>query len=228
MMDERAISIIVPMLNESRSIGDLLHDLQPMRQRGVEVVCVDGGSDDATPTCAEGKVDRLISSPPGRALQMNAGVETASGRLLWFLHADTRVASGALDAIIHCVAGGHHWGRFDVRLSGERRLFRVVERLMNLRSCISGIATGDQGIFVTRDHFDGVGGFPVQALMEDIEISRRLKRLARPACVHHPRLVTSSRRWEQRGPLRTILLMWQLRLSYWLGAAPELLARRYP
>jgi rSAM/selenodomain-associated transferase 2 len=157
---------------------------------------------------------------------MNAGARAARGAYLWFLHADTRVLPGALAALEDACSGGALWGRFDVRLSGRQPLLRLVERLMNLRSCLTGIATGDQGIFVTRAGFEDVGGYPEIPLMEDIALSRALRRRARPLCVRTP-IETSSRRWEGRGLLRTILLMWRLRLAYALGADPRRLARRY-
>ncbi len=153
---------------------------------------------------------------------MNTGAAAARGDLLWFLHLDAEPPSGAVDAMLSAVARGHVWGRFDVRLSGAEPMLRVVARMMNLRSRLTGIATGDQGIFVVRDVFDRTGGYPVIALMEDIALSKRLKRVGRPACLRQ-RIVASSRRWEQAGIWRTIVLMWRLRLGYWLGIDPATL-----
>jgi rSAM/selenodomain-associated transferase 2 len=218
--------IIVPALNEADTIGALLTDLAPFRTAGAEVILVDGGSSDGTPERAAADVDRILPAQKGRAAQMNAGARVAVGDLLWFLHADTRVPADAAAALQDAWAGGARWGRFDVRLSGRHALLRLVERGMNIRSRLTGIATGDQGIFVTRAAFEQVGGFPPLVLMEDIALSGALRRLARPACLR-VRLITSSRRWEEGGVLRTILLMWRLRLAYFLGADPARLARRY-
>ena len=199
--------------------------LQGLRRAGHELILVDGGSDDGTRELARSLVDRLIDSSAGRARQMNAGAQVAHGEILWFLHLDSRLPPGAAQQVIDS-AGGGGWGRFDVRLSGRHILFRLIERLMNLRSCISGIATGDQGIFVHRELFFAPDGFPDIPLMEDIVLSRRLRCRRRPVCLRPP-LVTSSRRWERHGILRTVLLMWYLRLAYFLGASPDYLARLY-
>ncbi|MBK1716113.1 TIGR04283 family arsenosugar biosynthesis glycosyltransferase [Thiocystis violacea] len=220
------LSIVIPTLNEAEHIGPLLTDLAPLRSTGHEVILVDGGSTDATRSLAASGVDRMLESQRGRAAQMNAGAQFASGGILWFLHADSRVPPGAPEALLAACQAGARWGRFDVRLSGRHPLLRLVERAMDARSRLTGIATGDQGIFVTRDIFAQIGGFPDLPLMEDIALSKRLRRLARPACLRPP-LLTSSRRWESRGVVRTILLMWRLRLAYALGADPAQLARRY-
>lgn len=220
------LSIIIPTLNEAGAVVALLADLAPLRAAGSEVIMVDGGSTDGTLQLAAGRVDRVLAPSRGRALQMNAGARAASGDLLWFLHADTRVPPDAGDALCGAYAGGACWGRFDVRLSGRHPLLRLVEQGMNLRSRLTGIATGDQGIFVTRTAFERTGGFPPLALMEDIAMSVVLRRIGQPACLSL-RLVTSSRRWEAGGVVRTILLMWRLRLAYALGADPGRLACRY-
>ncbi len=221
------LSIIIPALNEAESIAQTLEPLQGMRERGAELIVVDGGSDDATVEKASPLADRVIVSARGRARQMNTGAEAAGGEVLWFLHADTLAPEMADRHIARAVAAGHHWGRFAVRLSGRHPLLKLVAGLMNLRSCLSGIATGDQGIFVKRTHFEAIGGFAEQPLMEDIALSRSLKRRAgRPVCLK-ARLTTSSRRWEQSGIFRTIVLMWGLRLAYALGVSPVRLAKRY-
>ncbi|MEA3644271.1 MAG: TIGR04283 family arsenosugar biosynthesis glycosyltransferase [Lamprobacter sp.] len=228
------LSIIIPTLNEADVIGALLGDLAALRAAGHELILVDGGSTDTTRALAEPLVDRLLAAPCGRAAQMNAGAQAATGELLWFLHADSRVPAATAEALLAAArAGGRpversvvRWGRCDVRLSGRHPLLRVIERAMNLRSCLSGIATGDQGLFVSRADFTAVGGFPDIPLMEDIALSQRLRRLARPLCLR-PTLITSSRRWESRGILRTMMLMWRLRLAYALGADPARLARWY-
>lgn len=219
------LSIIIPCLNESAMVRERLEPLQGLRNAGHELILVDGGSDDATRELAGPLVDRLLRSTAGRARQMNAGARAARGEILWFLHLDSRLPPGAAQQVIDS-AGGGGWGRFDVRLSGRHILLRPVERLMSLRSRISGIATGDQGIFVHRELFFALNGFPDIPLMEDIALSRLLKRRRRPVCLRSP-LVTSSRRWERHGILRTVLLMWYLRLAYFLGARPEYLARLY-
>jgi len=221
------IAIILPVLNEETQIAACLTLLQPLRGQECELIVVDGGSNDRTVTLAKPLADRVILGPKGRAAQMNAGARQASGDILWFLHADSLPPPAAAILIRAALAQpGRHWGRFDVRLSGRHPLLRVVETLMNLRSRLTGIPTGDQGIFVRRNLFERVGGYPAIALMEDIAFSRLLKIQGRPICLRQ-RLTTSSRRWEQDGILRTILLMWRLRLAYFFGADPERLARIY-
>jgi rSAM/selenodomain-associated transferase 2 len=221
------LSIIIPALDEAQTLPGLLADLQAIRREGHEVLLVDGGSRDATVTLATPAVDRVIHSAPGRAVQQNNGARAARGEILWFLHADSRIATEAVTAILHGCGADRPWGRFDVRLSGRGWPLRIIERMMNLRSRLSGIATGDQGLFVRREVFHELGGFPPIALMEDVALSRRLRRLARPCCIRTPRLLTSSRRWEERGILRTVWLMWRLRLAFALGASPDTLAARY-
>jgi rSAM/selenodomain-associated transferase 2 len=223
------LSIVIPALNEAAGLEATLQALQPLRLRGVELVLADGGSSDSTPTLAQPWVDAVVDAPRGRALQMNAGAARARASVLLFLHADTRLPPLADVLVLQAVQRsdkGACWGRFDVRIEGRPWMLRVVAVLMNLRSRASGIATGDQAIFITREAFERVGGFPEQALMEDIEISRRLKRLGRPACLR-ARVCTSGRRWEQRGVWRTIVLMWRLRWRYWRGESPARLAEAY-
>jgi rSAM/selenodomain-associated transferase 2 len=221
------ISLIIPILNEAEIIAQSLSALQPLRSHGHEVVVVDGGSSDASQTLSRPLADRVILGPLSRSLQMNAGARVASGEILLFLHADTSLPEGADFFLISRMKQyGRVWGHFDVRLSGNHPLFRVIENLMNWRSRFFGIATGDQGIFVGREIFLAIGGFPEIALMEDIALSRILKKVGPPLCLSQ-RVVTSSRRWEKNGILRTVLLMWRLRLAYFLGAEPQDLARRY-
>lgn len=223
-MSKRRISIIVPTLNEAHGIAATLTPLQTLRQAGHEVIVVDSGSTDDTVAHAAPLADHLVTSPRGRACQMNAGAAAATGDVLLFLHADTMLP---LDASAHITTDNSHlWGRFDVRLTGTHPLLRMVESMMNLRSRLTGIATGDQALFVERALFLEVGGFPEQPLMEDIALSRTLKRHGRPLCLR-ARVTTSSRRWEQNGVCSTILLMWRLRLAYFLGADPVRLARLY-
>jgi rSAM/selenodomain-associated transferase 2 len=222
-----AISIIVPVLDEEQGIAAALQALAEYRGRGHEVIVVDGGSNDRSVELARPCADTVLSAPRGRAAQMNAGAAKANGDILLFLHADTRLPPGS-DRLI--VAGLHHsrrmWGRFDVAIAGRNPMLRVIAAMMNLRSRATGIATGDQAIFVTRTAFGEVGGYADIPLMEDIALSRRLKHVSRPLCLRE-RVITSGRRWEQRGVLRTMLLMWRLRLAYFFGAEPTALARRY-
>jgi rSAM/selenodomain-associated transferase 2 len=216
------LSIVVPTLNEAKGLRAALAALAPLRARGHEVIVVDGGSDDGSPELARPLCDRVLCAPRGRALQMNAGARAARGRALVFLHADTRLPAHADRLVLDCLKG-HAWGRFDVEIEGRHPLLPVVACAMNVRSRLTGIATGDQAIFVRREVF---AGFPEIALMEDIAFSTTMKRGGRPACLRE-RVVTSGRRWEERGVLSTIILMWRLRLAYALGADPSRLAQRY-
>jgi rSAM/selenodomain-associated transferase 2 len=220
-------SVIVPMLNEALALPALLPQMRALERQGCEVLVVDGGSDDGSADLARQSGLRVLPSPRGRARQMNQGAAHASGDLLLFLHADTRLPDGALSAIARSLcSSGAVWGRFDVVIEGTHPMLRVVAALMNRRSRWTGIATGDQAMFVTRAAFDAVGGFPDQPLMEDIELSARLCRLSRPACIAEP-VHTAGRRWESRGVWHTIVLMWRLRWAYWRGVPADLLAQRY-
>jgi len=221
----RRLTVIIPVLNEAAIIVDALAALAPLRARGAEVIVVDSGSRDGTPRLAEPLADRVIAAVRGRGAPMNAGAGLGAGDALLFLHADTALPENA-DRLIAAALRRRAWGRFDLRIAGRHPLLAVVARMINLRSRATGIASGDQAIFVSRQAFLAVGGFPDLPLMEDIAISRRLKRLCRPYCVGTP-VVTSGRRWEHNGVLRTILLMWRLRLAYYLGVEPALLARLY-
>lgn len=221
------LSIIVPMLNEAVALPAMLAQLAHWRTRGCEVVLVDGGSTDGSAALAGIAGFTVVEAEHGRARQMNAGVVAARGEVLLFLHADTQLPADADAAVRVALADTRReWGRFDVRISGRSPLLRVVAALMNLRSRLTGIATGDQAIFVRRAAFAAVGGFPLQPLMEDIEISRRLRCRSRPVCLRQ-RATTSGRRWEQRGVWRTIWLMWRLRWAYWRGVPAEVLAEAY-
>ena len=215
------VSVVVPVFNDAPALRRLLDDL---RDAAVEIVVVDGGSDDDSMVVAGG-ADRAVPAPRGRGTQLHAGVEIAGGEWLWFLHADTRLSTPAVAALRERL-DTPGWGFFAVRLDGEAAAYRLVERAMTWRSAGTGIATGDQGIFVHRELLDAVGGVPRQPLLEDVELCRRLRRLAKPRRIAE-RLVASSRRWERDGIARTIILMWWLRFRYFTGAAPEALARRY-
>lgn len=221
------LSIIVPTLNEENVIVSCLARLQPLRGHGAEVVVVDGGSTDDTVALSHGLADIETTATCGRALQMNAGARRASGAELLFLHADTILPDDAMEQIDAAFSEPQRvWGRFDVQFKSDLRLLPLVGFLMNVRSRSTGIATGDQAIFVRRAAFEQVGGFPEIAIMEDIALSRKLKRLASPVCLRS-KVTTSGRRWEQNGTIQTILLMWQLRLAYFFGADPRHLAIKY-
>jgi rSAM/selenodomain-associated transferase 2 len=221
------LSIIMPVLNEGEGIAAALDALAVLRALGTEVMVVDGGSRDATIQRARLRADRVIAAPPGRGLQMNAGADKASGDVLLFLHADTRLPADADHVVLNGLErSGRVWGRFDAEIEGQSPLLVVIAWLMNLRSRLTGIATGDQAMFVRRDAFQAAGGFAAIPLMEDIELCKRLRRVSRPLCLRE-RVVTSGRRWEKDGVLNTVVLMWRLRLAYFLGADPKALARRY-
>ncbi|MBW7833001.1 MAG: TIGR04283 family arsenosugar biosynthesis glycosyltransferase [Simplicispira suum] len=220
------LSVIVPVLNEAAGVPALCQHLMHSARQGAEVILVDGGSEDRTAELVERLGFRLVRSARGRALQMNAGAAAASGDVLLFLHADTRLPPGALACLQSRITQAQDWGRFDVRIEGRLAMLKLVAWLMNWRSRLTGIATGDQAMFMTRAAFDAVGGFPLQPLMEDIEMSSRLRRLARPLCLSD-KVVTSGRRWEQRGLWRTIFLMWRLRWAYWRGVPASQLAKAY-
>jgi rSAM/selenodomain-associated transferase 2 len=220
------LSIVMPVLDEAAEIKAALIALAPYRQRGVEVVVVDGGSTDATPELARPLADRVIAAPRGRALQMNAGAAGARGDVLLFLHADTRLPENADRLVLDGLArSGRAWGRFDV-LFDSGGLLGAVATMMNIRSRATGIATGDQAMFMTRAAFEAAGGYPPIALMEDVALSAELKRFGRPLALRAP-ATTSARRWRRHGTLRTVLLMWSLRLRFFLGADPAKLARQY-
>ena len=219
------ISIIIPVLNEEQSIKALLQQLQTLRTQGHEVIVVDGGSSDETLSISKTLSDKVIISKAGRALQMNNGAMNANGNILWFLHADTLIPDNAVEKIQQAL-NEKEWGRFNIKLSGSNILFRLIESMINIRSCLTGIATGDQGIFVKKSLFESVGCYSILPLMEDVELSKKLKRKSRPACIKES-LITSSRRWEKKGIISTVLLMWRLRFLYWLGVNATTLAKQY-
>lgn len=220
------LSIIIPARNEAVLIVAALERLQHYRQAGHQLILVDGNSQDATVLLASPLVDRLLVCAPGRARQMNRGAQQATRDWLLFLHADSQLPDKMDQLIAEHLRGESVWGRFDVRLSGSHWMLRIVEKMINWRSRWSGIATGDQALFVRRETFEKLGGFADIALMEDIELSRRLKRVAAPVCIRKT-LMTSSRRWEERGILRTIIQMWWLRVLYFCGVAPGRLVKIY-
>lgn len=221
------LSIIIPALNEEKTIEKCLSTLQPLRRSDVEVIVVDGGSADATVALARPLADFVVNAALGRASQMNAGAQQAKHEHLLFLHSDTTLPQQATEHISKALQqSGRVWGRFDIQFDSPLRILRIVASMMNTRSRWTGIATGDQAMFVERKAFERVGRFPEIALMEDIALSKSLKRLSPPVCLR-AQVTTSGRRWEEHGILKTILLMWYLRAAYFLRADPAYLAERY-
>ncbi len=221
------LSFILPVLNESAGLGATLAGLESLRQNGAEIIVVDGGSSDASPLLARSMGATVMETGQGRGRQMNAGARQASGDILVFVHGDTRLPKSVLDFLENGGLKRAAWGYFNVSLSGSSWQFRLIESLINWRSRLSGIGTGDQVIFVRRELFVETGGYADIPLMEDIELCKRLKR-------HHGRpvrvplvVITSSRRWQQQGIARTVVLMWCLRLAYFIGVSPGRLAKIY-
>lgn len=245
MPPPRNLYVVVPVFNERDNLPALVAEVSRLRRNGASVVLVDGGSADGSLLALQQQLSsseltspqpgfaQAIAGPRGRAAQMNAGVAWLRDRVgpgfddaaLLFLHADTRLPSNAVALIMQSLQT-RVWGRFDVVLDGKPMMLRVVATMMNLRSRLTGIATGDQAIFVRAQAFARVGGFANQPLMEDIALSKALKTLGWPACLRQ-RLRTSGRRWEQHGVWQTIVLMWQLRWAYWRGVPATELAKRY-
>ncbi|MCA1771437.1 MAG: TIGR04283 family arsenosugar biosynthesis glycosyltransferase [Halomonas sp.] len=219
------LSIVIPVLNEAATLARHLTALPSLGCQGIEIIVVDGGSGDDSVRIATPLADLVLSSPPGRARQMNLGAQHASAPALLFLHADTQLPDNAIKQITQAL-DRHAWGRFAIKLSGRSRWLPVVSMMMNLRSRLTDIATGDQGIFVRASTFQAIGGFPEQPLMEDIELSKRLKRITRPACLT-AKVISSGRRWDQNGAWQTICLMWRLRYRYWRGVNATQLAKEY-
>ncbi|MET1080853.1 MAG: TIGR04283 family arsenosugar biosynthesis glycosyltransferase [Pseudomonas sp.] len=225
-MSVPTLSIIIPVLNEVEQLPGVIEQLAPLRARGAQLILVDGGSTDGTAALPRVGLE-WVESAPGRARQMNAGAALARGEVLLFLHADTCLPADADDQVARALVDDRClWGRFDVRIAGRPWMLPVVAFLMNQRSRLSAIATGDQAIFVRRATFETLGGFAELPLMEDIELSTRLRRLSAPACPRGP-AITSGRRWERRGVWRTIWLMWRLRWAYWRGVPASRIAEAY-
>jgi rSAM/selenodomain-associated transferase 2 len=217
------VSIIIPVLNEAEHIVANLRQLKIAQSGEYEIIVVDGGSSDDSVALARECADSVIVSTKGRAVQMNAGAAQASADVLLFLHADTVLPENITDLL---VPGNVVWGWFDVRLSGQQFMFRIIERMMNLRSRLTSVATGDQALFVSRTLFNKAGGYPEIALMEDVALSKALRKFARPVILQQ-RVITSSRRWQERGIFNTIILMWLLRTLYYFGVSPSRLEKIY-
>ncbi|VAW52802.1 hypothetical protein MNBD_GAMMA07-1943 [hydrothermal vent metagenome] len=227
-MKPLTLSIIIPCLNESTHIVSSLKKLQKIRSKGHEIILCDGGSKDNTLALANNLADHILNTQPGRAKQMNMGAQIASGDVLCFLHADTIIPANFEAIITHELHQSDKiWGRFNIKLSNSFWPYRVISWFINTRSCMSGVATGDQGIFIYKENFLKLKGYADIPLMEDIEISKRLRKTSRPICINKSFLITSSRRWEQFGIFKTVILMWHLRLRYFLGASPTELAKFY-
>ncbi|MFV2059819.1 MAG: TIGR04283 family arsenosugar biosynthesis glycosyltransferase [Gammaproteobacteria bacterium] len=220
------ISFIIPVLNEEKTIVSFLKGMQYYRQNGHEIILVDGGSDDNTVTLAQHYVDQSLVSKPGRAYQMNLGAKRAKNTVFVFLHSDTKLPEAADISILKSLSSQNNWGRFNVNLRDQNFIFRIIETMMNLRSKYTLIATGDQGIFITKEAFFSVNGFPEIPLMEDIAISKKLRQRYSCACLSD-KVSTSSRRWQEHGIIKTILLMWMLRFLYFIGISPNKLVELY-
>ena len=219
------LAVIIPTLDEAERIRASLEALAPLRAKGHEVIVVDGGSSDSTIERARPLVDQVLSSARGRAMQMNAGARAARAETLVFLHADTRLPALA-DALIINALRVYAWGRFDVQIEGAHPLLGLVACAMNLRSRLTGIATGDQAIFVRREVFEHLGGYAEIDLCEDVDFVRRLRRTGRFVCLRS-RVTTSARRWRRAGLVRTILRMWLIKTLFLAGVSPAWLKRRY-
>lgn len=221
------LSIIIPVLNDAPVLDVTLQGLQDLRARGHEVIVVDGGSRDSSVTVARKLADRVVMTGAGRSQQMNAGAEYAKHEILLFLHADTRLPEQADRLITQALQPrAARWGRFDIRLNSDKAVYRLIERSINWRSALSGIATGDQAIFVERHYFERVGFYDRIPLMEDVALSKKLLHFAWPERISSP-VLTSARKWEQQGIVNTVLLMWCLRTAFFLGADPERLQQLY-
>ena len=230
-------SIIIPLLNEVDNLPQLIAHITRLQPAPQQVILVDGGSTDGSITVAKHLIKDLLAttqsvidwhivvSTAGRARQMNAGAKLATGDVLMFLHADTQLPIEAISEVQQATTQ-YSWGRFDVCLDSCHPLLKVVGIMINQRSRLVSIATGDQAIFIKKSVFEQLGGYTEQPLMEDVELCKRLKKIARPACLYS-KVTTSARRWQQHGTWRTIFLMWHLRFDYWRGVSPDVLKQRY-
>ena len=227
MICDMKFSIIIPVLNDNLSLSHLLPVIHPLVNSSVEVIVVDGGSGPELSIDTEQWPGIVVThSAPGRAIQMNQGARIAKGDMLWFLHADTSFAMPCYQYLEAIKGSKSDWGRFNIRLSGKALIFRLISFCINCRSRLTGVSSGDQGIFIDKDLFDSINGFANIPLMEDIELCKRLKRLSKPVALKQT-LITSSRRWEKNGVIKTILLMWKIRLLYFFGTDPDKLHQLY-
>lgn len=214
------VSIIVPLLNEKVVVPSLLQQLATLDAE--QIIIVDGGSTDNTRELVGAAGYQVFQSAAGRARQMNAGAQQATQSMLLFLHADTILPNNYKSEL----AKAKVWGRFDVQFSSSLKVMKMVAFFINLRSRISGVATGDQAIFIDRDAFNAIGGFPDFPIMEDVALCKRLRHMHRPFS-SRARVTTSARRWEQHGVASTIVKMWLYRLAYFFGVSPLTLKRGY-
>lgn len=236
------VSIITPILNEADNLAHLFTNINSLNPSPQQVILVDGGSNDDSIRIVRSFINELMldndckidwqmtESKAGRALQMNTGAALATGEVLLFLHADTQLPMNAIETISEAMKRAE-WGRFDVRIDSRQLMLQLVSQMINWRSKLSGIVTGDQAIFISQSLFEQVGGYPNQALMEDIELCKQLKRkllkgITKPACLKS-KVITSARRWQQHGTWRTIILMWHLRFDYWRGVSADNIKARY-
>ena len=236
------VSIIIPVLNEADNLPLLFDNINKLNPNPQQVILVDGGSNDDSIGIIRSFINELMldndrkidwqmtESKAGRALQMNTGAALATGEVLLFLHADTQLPLHAIDSVSEAMKRAE-WGRFDVQIASRQPTLRLVSQMINWRSRLSGIATGDQAIFISQSLFERIGSYPNQALMEDIELckqlkGKQLKGMAKPACLKS-KVITSARRWQQHGTWRTIILMWHLRFDYWRGVSADNIKARY-
>ncbi len=236
------ISIIIPVLNEADNLLLLFDNINKLKPNPQQVILVDGGSNDDSIDIIQSFINKLkpdndrkidwqmTESKAGRALQMNTGAALATSDVLLFLHADTQLPMNAIESVSEAMKRAE-WGRFDVQIASRQPTLRLVSQMINWRSRLSGIATGDQAIFISQSLFERIGNYPNQALMEDIELckqlkGKQLKGMAKPACLKS-KVITSARRWQQHGTWRTIILMWHLRFDYWRGVSADNIKARY-
>ena len=225
-MNSALISIIIPTINEIENLSNLLDNIKKSKQvDNIEVVVVDGGSTDGTIEYADKYADLTISAQLGRASQLNAGAKVAQGKHFWFLHADSILDFNIFSQYLHVISSSD-WGRFDIKINNPKLIYLLISSLINFRSRLSKIATGDQGIFISKELFYQVGKFPQLDLMEDVALSAKLKKHSSPFC-SKLKIKTSARKWQKEGVLKTILLMWKLRLLYFFGVNTKTLARLY-
>lgn len=220
----KTLSIIIPVYNEAALIQERLKQLKKIIDSTIEIIVVDGVSNDESLPLARALVDRVLTAPKGRALQMNAGAKVAQGRYLLFLHIDTQLPESFLKAL--AALDGQEWGFFAVALSGQQFEFRIIECMMNVRSRLTAVATGDQCIFVKKELFEKVGGFKNIPLMEDVDISKRFRKMSKPYYIKQ-KVITSSRRWEEFGIWKTVFLMWRLRFAFFMGVDPTTFSGKY-